>query len=606
MSDPVTAVKAAYAARAEGQASAWIAVVPEAEAVARAERLVAQGPLGRPLWGVPFAVKDNIDVAGMVTTAGCPAYAYEAERTAPAVQRLLDAGAVLVGKTNLDQFATGLVGTRSPYGTPHSALGTRLIPGGSSSGSAVAVAEGVVAFALGTDTAGSGRVPAAANGIVGLKPTRGLVSNDGVVPACASIDCVSVFATDVELADRVLAVMAGGSGPAGPPAQAGTGAVGGRDGRWRVGVPEPGLWGLGPAQATAFAQALDELRTWTDVVEVDVGPLLAAGELLYEGSFVAERLLTVGPLLAASPEVLHPVVREVVSRGLERTAAEVFADQQRLRRLAAELAPLWDDVDVLACPTVPDIPTIEAVLDDPVGANAALGRWTHGVNLLDMCALTVPAGRRPDGLPGSLSLLGPAGADARLAAVARLQLPQHAADPQQEVHLAVVGAHLEGLPLHHQLADRGARLVRACRTAPVYRLHALATDPPKPGMVRVAPGEAGTAGAAIEAEVWALDVAAFGDFVAQVPPPMTIGTVELEDGSTVKGFLCEPAALDARGTCEITATGSWRVWWEAETNRSATDGRPVLSPGTTGRRGTRPSAAPTSCPPPPAESGPGG
>jgi allophanate hydrolase len=590
MSDPVAAVRAAYARMGpgsdSGQEAAWICVVPEAEALARAAQLAEEGPRGRALWGVPFAVKDNIDVAGLPTTAACAAYAYTADRTAPAVQRLLDAGAVLVGKTNLDQFATGLVGTRSPYGTPHSVLDPALISGGSSSGSAVVVAEGIVPFALGTDTAGSGRVPAAANGIVGLKPTLGLVSTDGVVPACASIDCVSVFTGNVELASRVLAVMAAGPSTSRERDRA--------DGaRWRVGVPPRDVWGLASGQAAAFAQAVDELASWTDVVEVDVGPLLAAGELLYEGAFVAERLLTVGPLLAARPEVLHPVVREVVSRGLERTAAELFADQHRLAQLADELAPLWDSVDVLACPTVPDLPTIAAVLDDPVGANAALGRWTHGVNLLDLCALTVPAGRRPDGLPGSLSLLGPAGADGRLAAIARRQPPralqppepsEPSAEPEQEVHLAVVGAHLQGLPLHHQLADRGARLVRACRTAPVYRLHALATDPPKPGMVRVAAGDGdhGGGGGAIEAEVWALDVAAFGDFVAQVPPPMVIGTVELEDGTAVKGFLCEPAALD--GTSDITATGSWRVWWDAETNHSATDGRPDLSPGTTGRR----------------------
>ena len=584
--DPVGAVEGAYRRLAGGQEAAWISVVPEGEALARARDLADEGRRGRPLWGVPFAVKDNLDVAGMVTTVACAAYAYTAERTAPVVQRLLDAGAVLVGKTNLDQFATGLVGTRSPYGTCHSVLDPALISGGSSSGSAVAVAEGVVPFSLGTDTAGSGRVPAAANGIVGLKPTRGLVSTDGVVPACRSIDCVSIFATTVELATTVLDVVADRATTAAPPA-----------GRWRVGVPAREVWGLAEGQAAAYADAIADLAGWTDVVEVDLTPLLAAGDLLYEGAFVAERLLTVGPLLASNPEALHPVVRQVVERGLERTAAELFADQHRLAELAAQLAPLWDTVDVLACPTVPDLPTIAAVLDDPLGANAALGRWTHGVNLLDLCALTIPAGTRPDELPGSLSFLGPAGTDRRLAAVAQRTGPE-ADRPEREVQLAVVGAHLRGLPLHHQLADRGARFVRACRTAPVYRLHALATEPPKPGMVRVA-----EAGGAIEAEVWALDVAAFGDFVAEVPPPLSIGTVELEDGTQVKGFLCEPAALD--GTRDITAAGSWRVWWEAETNRSATDG-PDLAPGTTGRRKSRPEESPTSCPPPPTETDQGG
>jgi allophanate hydrolase len=300
-----------------------------------------------------------------------------------------------------------------------------------------------------------------------------------------------------------------------------------------------------------------------------VAPLLDAGALLYEGAFVAERLTTVGPLLASDPDAIHPIVRQVVSRGLGLTAVDLFADQQRLADLRERFDPLWSTVDVLACPTVPDIPTIEVVLSDPLGANAALGRWTHGVNLLDLCALTVPVGTRPDGLPGSLSLVGPAGADHRLAALGRTLPLSPAARPEApRVELAVVGAHLQGLPLHHQLTDRGARFVWAGRTAPVYRLHALDTDPPKPGMVRVDTDETG---GAIEAEVWSLDVAAFGELVAAVPPPLTIGTVELEEGQLVKGFLCEPAAVI--GTRDITATGSWRVWLGADDD-SATDGRP--------------------------------
>jgi allophanate hydrolase len=550
---PVERVAEAYRRLAVGQEAAWISVVPEDEAMAVARRLAEEGPAGRPLRGLPFAVKDNIDVAGVVTTVACPAYAYTAERTAAAVQAVLDAGAVLIGKNNLDQFATGLVGTRSPYGTPHSVLDPALISGGSSSGSAVAVAEGTVAFSLGTDTAGSGRVPAAANGIVGLKPTVGLVSTEGVVPACRSIDCVSVFATTVDLAARVLAVLAPDLDPAS--------SHGGAAERWRVGVPTADSWGLADGQARAFRQAVADLATWADVVEVDLTPLLAAGELLYGPALVAERLTTVGPLLASDPDAVHPVVRQVVSAGLEATAADVFAAQHRVADLQAELDPLWDQVDVLACPTVPDLPTIEAVLADPVAANAALGRWTTGVNLLDLCGLTVPAGTRPDGLPGSVTFVGPAGTDLRLAAIARRQDPAPpstaATTTAARIELAVVGAHLRGLPLHHQLTDRGARFVRACRTAGVYRLYALPTDPPKPGMVRVSPGQEHTANA-IEAEVWSLDPAAFGDFVAAVPAPLTIGTVELEDGTTVKGFLSEPAALE--GGTDITATGSWRTW----------------------------------------------
>jgi allophanate hydrolase len=563
---PVAAVGAAYEAIGRGQDAAWIALVPPDAALGRARELEDEGPQGRPLWGMPFAVKDNIDVAGLPTTAGCPAYAYAPTETAPAVERLLDAGAVLVGKTNLDQFATGLVGTRSAYGTCHSVLDPELISGGSSSGSAVVVAEGVVPFALGTDTAGSGRVPAAANGIVGLKPSRGLIDIRGVVPACRSIDCVSIFAGSVDLAERVLSVAAGTLFDRCPPG----GAQRSPSGGWRVGVPLRESWELAEPQAAAFDQAVAELAAaGIDVVDVDLAPLLDAGALLYEGAFVAERLTTVGPLLASDPEAIHPIVRQVVSRGLGPTAVDLFADQQRLADLRDRFDPLWSTVDVLACPTVPDIPTIEAVLADPLGANAALGRWTHGVNLLDLCALTVPVGTRPDGLPGSLSLVGQAGADHPLAALARTLPFSPAARPgTARVELAVVGAHLRGLPLHHQLTDRGARFVGAGRTAPVYRLHALDTDPPKPGMVRVDPGETG---GAIEVEVWSLDVAAFGDFVAAVPPPLTIGTVELDGGRLVKGFLCEPAALI--GTRDITATGSWRVWLGADDD-SATDGRP--------------------------------
>jgi allophanate hydrolase len=555
---PTAAVAAAYERLAAGQPEAWIAVVPEGEARARAARLEAEGPQGRPLWGVPFAVKDNIDVAGMPTTAACPAFAYEAGVTAPAVQRLLDAGAVLVGKTNLDQFATGLVGTRSPYGTCRSVLDPERVSGGSSSGSAVAVAEGVVAFALGTDTAGSGRVPAAANGIVGLKPTRGLVSIRGVVPACRSIDCLSVFARSVAGAVAVRDVLAAPDDgdpfsrtlPA-PGLDAGPGA-----GRWQVGVPLRASWGLAPPEEAAFARTVSDLAVWADVVEIDPEPFLAAGALLYGGALVAERLTTAGDLLAADPEAVHPVVREVLRTGLRHTAADLFTDLHRLAAAGAEARRRLAGLDALVFPTVADIPTVAAVAADPVGENVALGRWTTFVNLLDLCAVTVPTVARPDGMVASATVIGPAFADDRVAAVASLVTGEARADaapPAADgIHLAVVGAHLRGMPLHHQLTERAARFVSATRTAPTYRLHALATDPPKPGMVR------DRQGGPIEVEVYTLGPAGFGTFVAAVPPPLTIGSVELEDGSWVKGFLCEPDALS--GAPDITASGSWRAW----------------------------------------------
>jgi allophanate hydrolase len=535
---PTGAVAAAYERLAAGQAAAWITVVPEDVARARARELEDDGPDGRPLWGRTFAVKDNIDVAGLPTTAACPAFAYEATATAPVVQALLDAGAVLVGKTNLDQFATGLVGTRSPYGVPHSVLDPTRIAGGSSSGSAVAVAEGVVDLALGTDTAGSGRVPAAANGIVGVKPSRGLVPTTGVVPACASIDCVSLF---TRLPDAALT--ASFLGPAG---EGGSRLPRSRacSSQPRVGAPPREHWGLAAPQAAAYAQAL----TTIDHTEVDLSAYLEAGALLYSPALVAERLATIGPLLAEDPDAVHPVVRRVVEPGLTATAADVHAALHRLADLRLRFDRVWDDVDALVCPTVPDIPTLAEVEADPVGANAALGRWTNGLNLLDLCAVTVPAGVRPDGLPGSVTVIGPSGSDGRVAAVAaRIARPR--------VSLAVVGAHLSGLPLNHQLTDRAAYREATTRTAPVYRLYALDTVPPKPGMVRVGPGETG---AAVEAEVWSLDEEAFGSFVAQVPPPLSIGTVELADGRRVKGFLCEPAALV--GAEDITGYGAWRAW----------------------------------------------
>jgi allophanate hydrolase len=552
---PTDAVAEAYRRLEQTQPAAWIAVVPRDDALARARTLQAEGRHGRPLWGVPFAVKDNIDVAGLPTTAACPAFGYRPDRTASAVQRLLDAGAVLVAKTNLDQFATGLVGSRSPYGTCHSVLDSARISGGSSSGSAVAVADHVVPFALGTDTAGSGRVPAAANGIVGLKPSRGLLPLDGVVPACRSIDCLSVFTRSVVDAGTVFDVLGGpaADSPAGPPP----------DRRWRIGVPRSELWQLAAEEDHAFRQTLSNLATWADVREVDVTPLLDAGQLLYGGALVTERLLTVGPLLDRDPEAVHPVVREVVGRGYGRTAGEVFRDLHELSDLAEQLAPVWREVDVVVTPTVPDIPTLAQVEADPVGVNTGLGRWTMGVNLMDLCGMTVPSGARTDGLPGSVTVLAPNGADGRVGEVAAtLTDPTVRYEPRSDtasregardtrIELAVVGAHLRGLPLNHELTDLGGRFVRTAATAPAYRLHALPTEPPKPGMVRVAEG-----GGSIEAEVWSLTAASFGAFVARVPAPLTIGTVELADGAEVKGFLCEPAALD--GTPDITALASWR------------------------------------------------
>ncbi len=568
--EPHAVLREVYAAiTRRGADSVWIHVVPFEEARAQLETVLERrrGGAPAPLLGVPFAVKDNIDVAGRPTTAGCPAFAYKPEVTATVVRRLQAAGAVLVGKTNLDQFATGLTGTRSPYGALSSVFDPDFIAGGSSSGSAVAVAARLVAFALGTDTAGSGRVPAAFNGIVGLKPTRGLLSTAGIVPACRSLDCVSIMAHTAEDAARVLDV-ARGVDPDDPYSREGAAAPASLGPRFRFGVPghaQREFFG-DVAAARLYAQALDRLETLGGRrVEIDLGPFRAAAELLYAGPWVAERLHAIGPFLERHPEDVHPVVRAIVERAGRLSAVDVFAGIYRLESLRRAAAAQWAGMDVLALPTTGTIYRHAAVEADPIRLNGNLGYYTNFVNLLDCCALAVPAGVRASGLPFGISLIAPAFHDALICALGvawerRLEErtgeggggpPARSRD--RLVRLAVVGAHLTGQPLNRELGERGGRLVRACHTMPAYRLYALTgTVPPKPGLVRVA----GEGGAAIEVEVWEVGEAAFGGLVAAVPPPLAIGTVTLEDGELVKGFLCETHAV--AGAEDISSYGGWR------------------------------------------------
>jgi allophanate hydrolase len=536
----------------------WITLVPGDELLSSARSLDDADP-GLPLYGIPFAVKDNIDVAGMPTTAACPGFARVAESTAPVVQRLLDAGALLVGKTNMDQFATGLVGARSPYGACSSVFDPTRISGGSSSGSALAVALGYVVFALGTDTAGSGRVPAAFNGLVGVKPTRGLLSTRAVVPACASLDCVSIFAAGVGDAEAVLDVVAGFD-PLDPWSRCTPPAPGpplcGRIGVPLVGQAEPDEPEASAAWALARERAAEE---WT-LVPLDITPLLDAAPLLYD-AWVAERTADLLGAVEAQPEGLDPTVAGIIRGGGGLRAAEAFAAMHRLAELRAAAAPLWEEVDALLLPTTPMHPTHQQVAADPLGVNERLGSFVSFVNLMDLAALALPGPMRRDGLPFGVTLIAPAFRDWQLlelgaAWVGEPTPPRHAG--QAEAHtLAVVGAHMSGLPLNFQLTMRGARLLRGDRTAPCYRLYALPGDGVRrPGLVRVDDD-----GASIEIELWQMSPAALGTLLSEVPAPLAIGRVELFDGSEVTGFVCEGHAA-ARAE-DVTEHGGWRAYLHA-------------------------------------------
>jgi allophanate hydrolase len=592
MSDSAAAIAAIFdRIAAESLNPVWIALADRDAAVSRAREVDPSLPLA----GVPFAVKDNIDVAGMPTTAGCPAFSYVPERTATAVQRLLDAGAILIGKTNLDQFATGLVGVRSPYGACASVFDQRYISGGSSSGSAVAVAKGLVAFALGTDTAGSGRVPAAFNNLVGVKPTRGLLSTAGVVPACRSLDCVSIFAADAALAERVwrLAQGADAADPFSRVVPPGAGAAPWLPGTFRFGVPRgEELAFFGDAESPALYQAaIAHLEAIGGTrVEIDFAPFREAAALLYAGPWVAERYAAVGEFVDAHADAVHPVVGQIIRGAASRSAAEAYRGLYRLEALKRAAAVQWAGIDVMLLPTAGTIYTKAAVEADPVALNTNLGYYTNFVNLMDLAAVAVPAGFRRDGLPFGVSLIGPAFSDEALLALAsRFARSRGSARPANDadraqylanrlnggslldppqgdapgcIHVAVVGAHLTGQPLNRQLTERGARLVQSCRTSPEYRFYALAnTTPPKPGLVR----EPGFEGPGIALEIWAVPAQHFGSFVAGVPAPLGIGSVQLDTGDWVKGFICEPAGL--AGASEITQFGGWRQYLAGATVR---------------------------------------
>ncbi|HEY8333685.1 MAG TPA: allophanate hydrolase [Tardiphaga sp.] len=554
----------------------FISLRDEAEAIAEAEALSTRDASTLPLYGVPVAVKDNIDVAGLPTTAACPAFAYTPTRDASAVARLRAAGAIVVGKTNLDQFATGLVGVRSPYGIPKNAVRDDLIPGGSSSGSAVAVSAGLVPLALGTDTAGSGRVPAMLNNIVGLKPSLGLIPTAGVVPACRTLDCVSIFALTVDDAVAALNVMGGYDSQDSFSRQRQVGALTEFPKGLKLGVPRNGqlIFFGDTVSEKAYGEAL---KRWTalgaTLVAFDLEPFHETARLLYDGPWVAERLLVIRDLLASAPDAIHPVTREITIAGARQSATDTFAALYKLQGLKRTAEIAFADIDALVLPTAPTAYTTAQVLANPIELNSRLGTYTNFVNLLDLCGLALPSAMRADGIPFGITLLAPAGRDADLASIGRAfhadtgltmgasALPQPALAELPatlrggEIAIAVVGAHLSGMALNSELTSRGGRLIKATTTAPDYNFYALnGTTPAKPGLLRVAAGT----GSAIAVEVWALSAAAFGAFVASIPSPMAIGTLQLADGSSVKGFLAEPAALD--GARDISSFGGWRAY----------------------------------------------
>jgi len=510
---------------------------------------------GLPLEGQRFAVKDNIDVAGLPTSAACPGAARIATHTAPVVQRLLDAGAQLVGKTNMDQFATGLVGTRSPHGACSSIYDAERVSGGSSSGSALAVAYGEVDFSLGTDTAGSGRVPAAFNGIIGVKPTRGLLSTRGVLPACASLDCVSIFARSVAEATRVFD-LAAGFDPEDPWSRREPTSTSPR--RERIGVPLSGQ--AEPeedAARAAWRQAHAHAHERWSLVELDISPLLDAAPLLY-AAWIAERTTDLGELIAGKPDGLEPTVAAIITAGAETRATELFAAMHELARLRAAAASLWQRVDALLLPTTPMHPTHAQVAEDPVGVNERLGRFTNFVNLMDLAALALPGPPREDGLPFGVTLVAPAFQDRRLFELGARWTDERVEVPLPgTVTLAVAGAHMSGLPLNGQLTARGARLLGAAHTASVYRLYALpGAGVRRPGLIRV-----GDDGVSVELELWQLAPAALGELLSEIAAPLALGRVLLSDGTEVTGFVCERAgATEAQ---DISEHGGWRAYLSA-------------------------------------------
>ncbi len=568
-------------AERHGAEPAWITRLDRAQLAPYLQRLEGESPETLPLYGIPFAIKDNIDLAGVPTTAGSPAYAYTPQESAFVVQRLIDAGAIPMGKTNLDQFATGLVGERAldVYGTPANAFDPERVPGGSSSGSAVVTAAGMVSFALGTDTAGSGRVPACFNNLYGVKPSLGLLSTRGVVPACATLDTISLFTLTADDAAKVLGVTAVYDDQCAWSRKHDFAVYGQRYGQapatFRFGVPLASQWHTDAAYTQGMQQAIAELEALGgEKVELDCSPLLAAARLLYEGPWVAERYHVIRELMQREPQAVHPVTFGITQGGATPLAVDAFDARYKLAEFKRQADTLIGQVDVMLSPTTVTHPTKADVAADPIGVNSRLGTWTNFMNLLDYSALAVPIGFTDANLPVGVTLFGPVFDDLSLlslgralearsmlplgaSGIARSALAAHATTAQDgTLELVVCGAHLQGLPLNHQLTERGGQLISTTHSAPRYKLFALAGGPPKrPAMLRDEHGQA------IEVEVWRLPIATIGSLLAGIPAPLGLGQVELADGSWKCGFICTAGALNEGGKAEdITAFGGWRGW----------------------------------------------
>ncbi|MEJ2621060.1 MAG: allophanate hydrolase [Candidatus Thiodiazotropha sp.] len=556
----------------------WIHLLSEAEQAGYLEKLQQMDIEQSPLWGIPFAIKDNIDLCDIPTTAACVEFTYTPTTSATVVEQLLAAGAIPVGKTNLDQFATGLNGTRSPWGACKNAFDPDYISGGSSSGSAVSVALGLASFSLGTDTAGSGRVPACFNNLIGLKPTRGLLSTKGLVPACRSLDCITVFAYHTDDANLVLSVAeaydAADEYSRTNPFDNRQRHYGERTGPLKIGViPEHQLNFFGDeAYQQAYHNTLNKLETdGIELVEIDYQPFAQAARLLYEGPWVAERYLATQPLIDNNPEALFPVVREIIEPGKTLQATALFEAQYRLNGLKTVCDRQLAAIDCLLTPTAGTCFTIEQMLQEPILRNSQLGYYTNFMNLLDLASVAVPTQMTVSGLPFGITLVGGGFRDRLLLSIARriqqrfdlklgasqydLKLSDHpSVGNLNEIDVVVCGAHLQGLALNWQLTERGATLKAKTKTAPIYKMYALPGGPPaRPGLVL---DEA--FGQAIEVEIWSMPQSQFGSFVAGIPSPLGIGKLQLADGSEASGFICEPYAItDAE---EITSYGGWRAY----------------------------------------------